>query len=170
TSLTFERLDADATRLARLLVAHGAGPDRLVGVALPRTTAAVTAIWAVWKSGAGYLPLDTEHPPERIAAICAEAGPALVLATAETAHAVPEGVATLRVDEVAPPEATDLDTTESFDAPLPGHLAYVIYTSGSTGRPKGVAVEHRNLANMFHSHRANFFDPERTRAGGRPLR
>ncbi|MFD8385783.1 amino acid adenylation domain-containing protein [Streptomyces sp. NPDC059679] len=170
SSLTFERLDADATRLARLLVAHGAGPDRLVGVALPRTAAAVTAIWAVWKSGAGYLPLDTEHPPERIAAICAEAGPALVLATAETAHAVPEGVATLRVDEAAPPEATDLDTAGSFGAPLPGHLAYVIYTSGSTGRPKGVAVEHRNLANMFHSHRANFFDPERTRAGGRPLR
>ncbi|MES4905774.1 MULTISPECIES: amino acid adenylation domain-containing protein [unclassified Streptomyces] len=169
TSLTFERLGADADRLARRLVAHGAGPDRLVGVALPRTAAAVTAIWAVWKAGAGYLPIDTEHPPERIAAICAEAAPALVLATAETAHAVPEGVPTLRVDEAPPPEAaTDTDSRPA--APLPGHLAYVIYTSGSTGRPKGVAVEHRNLANMFHSHRANFFDPERTRAGGRPLR
>ncbi|MGY0056240.1 amino acid adenylation domain-containing protein [Streptomyces sp. LZ34] len=179
TSLTFEELDADANRLARLLVAHGAGPDRLVGVALPRTVAAVTAIWAVWKSGAGYLPIDTEHPRERIAAICAEAGPALVLATAETAHAVRGlgGIPTLRVDEATLPEdatdrgaATDLDTGSRPGAPLPGHLAYVIYTSGSTGRPKGVAVEHRNLANMFHSHRANFFEPERTRAGGRPLR
>ncbi|MER7787220.1 amino acid adenylation domain-containing protein [Streptomyces sp. NPDC097640] len=171
TTLTFERLDADADRLARLLVAHGAGPDRLVGVALPRTAAAVTAIWAVWKSGAGYLPLDTEHPLERITAICAEAAPALVLATAATAHTVPEGVPVLRVDEAEPlDEATDPGAGEGPGPPLPGHLAYVIYTSGSTGRPKGVAVEHRNLANMFHSHRANFFEPERARAGGRPLR
>ncbi|MEU1790608.1 amino acid adenylation domain-containing protein [Streptomyces sparsogenes] len=170
-SLTFERLNADANRLARLLVAEGAAPDRLIGVALPRTAAAVAAILAVWKSGAGYLPIDTEHPPERIAAICAEAGPALVLATAATARAVPEGVRTLLVDESAPPEdPTDLDDGDRAGALHPGHLAYVIYTSGSTGRPKGVAVEHGNLANMFHSHRANFFEPERARAGGRPLR
>ncbi|MFF3247469.1 amino acid adenylation domain-containing protein [Streptomyces sp. NPDC002870] len=170
-SLTFERLNADANRLARLLAAHGAGPGRLVGVALPRTTDAVTAILAVLKSGAGYLPIDTGHPAERIAAICAEAGPALVLAAAATAHAMPEGVPALLLDEaVLPEEATDLDDDDRLGALLPGHLAYVIYTSGSTGRPKGVAVEHRNLANMFHSHRENFFDPERAKAGGRPLR
>ncbi|MGW0704331.1 non-ribosomal peptide synthetase, partial [Streptomyces sp. NPDC002867] len=171
TRLTFAQLNARANRLARLLVAQGAGPGGLVGVALPRTTEAVVAILAVLKAGAGYLPIDTEHPVERIAAVCAEARPAFVLTAAATAHAVPEGVRALPVDDTALPEdATDLGDGDRTGALLPGHLAYVIYTSGSTGRPKGVAVEHRNLVNMFHSHRANFFAPEQARAGGRPLR
>ncbi|WP_328395282.1 amino acid adenylation domain-containing protein [Streptomyces sp. NBC_00390] len=176
TRLTFEQLNARANRLARLLVADGAGPGRLVGVALPRTTDAVVAILAVLKSGAGYLPIDTDHPVERIAAVCAEARPAVVLTAGATAHAVPGSVRTLLVDDAAEPgtslpkDMTDLDDDDRTGPLLPSHLAYVIYTSGSTGRPKGVAVEHRNLVNMFHSHRANFFEPERARAGGRPLR
>ncbi|CCK30425.1 amino acid adenylation domain protein [Streptomyces davaonensis JCM 4913] len=167
--LTFAQLNAEANRLARLLVARGAGPDRLVGVALPRTTDAVVAILAVLKSGAAYLPVDTEHPAERIAALCAETDPVVVLATAKTE--LPDTVPVLPLDGTdLPEEAADLTDADRTAPLLPAHLAYVIHTSGSTGRPKGVAVEHRNLVNMFHSHRANFFDPERERAGGRPLR
>ncbi|MFD3789343.1 amino acid adenylation domain-containing protein [Streptomyces cyaneofuscatus] len=171
TSLTFSLLNADANRLARLLAARGVGPGDLVGVAVPRSADAVVAILAVLKSGAAYLPIDVDHPAERIAAICAEARPALVLASVATVGDVPESVPALLLDETIPPaDGTDLDDDDRTGALLPAHLAYVIYTSGSTGRPKGVAVEHRNLANMFHSHRANFFEPERARAGGRPLR
>ncbi|GGX62069.1 non-ribosomal peptide synthetase [Streptomyces hiroshimensis] len=181
TGLTFERLNADANRLARLLVARGAGPGRLVAVALPRTADAVVAILAVLKSGATYLPLDAGHPAARIAEICAEAGPVLALTAAATAHLVPEDVPALQTGTaVADGDAADLADADFTDedltdedrtrALLPADLAYVIYTSGSSGRPKGVAVEHRNLVNMFHSHRANFFEPERARAGGRPLR
>ncbi|MEU2794848.1 AMP-binding protein, partial [Streptomyces sp. NPDC007100] len=170
TSLTFGRLNADANRLARLLRAHGAGPGRLVAVALPRTTDAVTAILAVLKAGAGYLPVDADHPAERVAAICAEAQPVLVLAAGPTAHIVPDGVPALLMDAAGlPDDASDLTDADRTGALRPADLAYVIYTSGSTGRPKGVAVEHRNLVNMFHSHRANYFEPERARAGGRRL-
>ncbi|WP_433397365.1 amino acid adenylation domain-containing protein [Streptomyces sp. CA-146814] len=171
TSLTFGLLNADANRLARLLASRGVGPGDIVGVAVPRSTDAVVAILAVLKSGAAYLPIDIDHPAERIAAICAEARPALVLASVATAGDVPASVPALLLDETLPPaDGTDLDDDDRTGALLPAHLAYVIYTSGSTGRPKGVAVEHRNLANMFHSHRVNFFEPERARAGGRPLR
>ncbi|MGW7416746.1 non-ribosomal peptide synthetase, partial [Streptomyces sp. NPDC054863] len=170
TSLTFGALNAEANRLARLLRAHGAGPGRLVAVALPRTTDAVTAILAVLKSGAGYLPVDAGNPAERVAAICAEARPVLVLAAGPTAHILPDGVPALLMDTAEPPaDASDLTDADRTGALRPADLAYVIYTSGSTGRPKGVAVEHRNLVNMFHSHRANFFEPERARAGGRRL-
>ncbi|MFD6907583.1 amino acid adenylation domain-containing protein [Streptomyces sp. NPDC060077] len=169
TRLTFAALNAEANRLARLLVTEGAGPGLLVGVALPRTVDAVVAILAVLKSGAGYLPLDTGHPAERIAVICAEARPVLVLTDAETAPKVPGR--TLRADTaVLPGDASDLADADRARPLRPDHLAYVIHTSGSTGLPKGVAVEHRNLVNMFHSHRANFFEPEQRRAGGRTLR
>ncbi|WP_159057176.1 condensation domain-containing protein, partial [Streptomyces scabiei] len=50
--LTFAELDADANRLARLLVAAGAGPERFVALALPRTAHLLTAVLAVHKAGA----------------------------------------------------------------------------------------------------------------------
>ncbi|MBD2818696.1 AMP-binding protein [Streptomyces parvulus] len=66
-SLTYARLNARANRLARLLVERGAGPERLVALALPRSVELPVAVLAVAKTGAAYLPLDPAHPAERIA-------------------------------------------------------------------------------------------------------
>ncbi|MFD5766399.1 amino acid adenylation domain-containing protein [Streptomyces sp. NPDC127049] len=171
--LTFAELDADADRLAARLTAHGAGPGRLVAVALPRTTAAVSAIIAVLKSGAAYLPLDADQPADRIAALCAEAGPALVVADGTTRHALPADVPVLLAD--APDSADAAALPDTAEAPArkaagPPDLAKVCHPPGTTAPHPGAALSHRNLVNMFHSHRANFFTPEREAAGGRPLR
>ena len=77
--LDYATLDARATRLAHHLVARGAGPERLVALRLPRTADMVVAILAVWKSGAGYLPLDLALPEERVRFLLDDARPALVL-------------------------------------------------------------------------------------------
>ncbi|WP_223268408.1 non-ribosomal peptide synthetase [Streptosporangium nondiastaticum] len=171
--LTFAGLNARANRLARELVRRGAGPERHVAMALPRTADAVTAILAILKSGAAYVPIDPGNPAERLAAVCDEVAPEVVLAARDTAAALPDAVAPrlLLLDglELTGP-AGDLDDADRTRPLLPGHLAYVIHTSGSTGRPKGVAVEHRSLANMFHSHRVTFFEPEAAAAGGRQFR
>ncbi|MFH8989500.1 non-ribosomal peptide synthase/polyketide synthase [Streptomyces sp. NPDC017940] len=77
--LDYATLDARATRLAHHLAARGAGPERLVALRLPRTADMVVAILAVWKSGAGYLPLDLALPDERVRFLLDDARPALVL-------------------------------------------------------------------------------------------
>ena len=127
--LTYAELDSASNRLARMLIARGAGPERIVALKLPRSTYLVTAILAVLKSGAAYLPLDPDYPAERIAFMLEDAAPAVFI-----------------------------DGEESFaeysDAPLdvevaPGNPAYVIYTSGSTGRPKGVVVPHEGIVNRL---------------------
>jgi amino acid adenylation domain-containing protein/non-ribosomal peptide synthase protein (TIGR01720 family) len=130
-SLTYAELEARVNRLARTLVRHGAGPEKVVAVLLPRTADAIVAWLAALKSGGVYLPVDVDDPASRIAYLLADAAPAVVV--------TPELLA------------------ESPDAPLPVPSprsgAYLIYTSGSTGRPKGVVVEHRSLMNLFHHHR-----------------
>ncbi|MCX5387042.1 non-ribosomal peptide synthetase [Streptomyces sp. NBC_00083] len=151
-TLTYAQLDADANRLARHLVAQGAGPELLVALAVPRSVETLVAVLAVLKSGAAYLPVDLTHPGERIAYTLADAGPLCVLTTTDAAALLPAtGHPRLLLDapgtvaELAALPAHDL-TDADRSAPLsPRNPAYVIYTSGSTGRPKGVVVEHHSL-------------------------
>ncbi|TDC38949.1 amino acid adenylation domain-containing protein [Micromonospora sp. 15K316] len=142
-ALSYAELNGRANRLARLLVARGAGPETRVALALPRSAELVVGILAVLKSGAAYVPVDTTHPAGRIAYLIEDAEAALVLATPATAGLVPAGALVLDAGtgaELADGDLTDADRR----VPLrPEHPAYVLYTSGSTGRPKGVVVEHR---------------------------
>ncbi|MFG2914397.1 non-ribosomal peptide synthase/polyketide synthase [Kitasatospora sp. NPDC048298] len=144
--LSYAELDARVERLARLLAARGAGPERRVALALPRTAELVVALLAVLRSGAAYVPVDPEYPAERIAHVLEDSAPVLVLATAGTADRLPAGLScpVLLLDR------TDEEPVEAeLPVPLPAHPAYVIYTSGSTGRPKGVVLSHANLANFL---------------------
>ncbi|GAA4791374.1 non-ribosomal peptide synthase/polyketide synthase [Streptomyces ziwulingensis] len=156
--LDYATLDARADRLARHLLAKGAGPERLVALRLPRTADLIVAILAVWKAGAGYLPLDLALPEERVRFLLDDARPALVL-DETVLRALPDSLPSLP----ALPSRWD---TDRLTPPDPDHLAYVIHTSGSTGRPKGVAVSHRSLSHLLAGHREGFV----AEAGGGPLR
>ncbi|NEW68833.1 non-ribosomal peptide synthase/polyketide synthase [Streptomyces rhizosphaericus] len=126
--VSYGELDAWSNRVARWLVGQGVGPERFVGVVLPRSVELVVALLGVVKAGGAYVPVDPEYPAERIAHILSDAQPVLV------------------IDEVADLAAADAYSDEPVEAVRELSLpAYVIYTSGSTGRPKGVVVEHRSV-------------------------
>ncbi|MFJ3829139.1 amino acid adenylation domain-containing protein [Streptomyces sp. NPDC090046] len=156
-TLGYAALEERANRLARLLIARGAGPETIVGLALPRTSDLVVALLAVMKAGGAYLPLDLDYPADRLEFMVEDARPLCVLTTLDCAATAPvvDGVETVVLDapdtlaelaDTAAHAPTDADRT----APLTGgHPAYVIYTSGSTGRPKGVVVPHAALANFL---------------------
>ncbi|MFE2282282.1 amino acid adenylation domain-containing protein [Streptomyces sp. NPDC059454] len=146
--LTYAELNARANRLARLLVARGAAPERFVALALPRSVQAAVGLLAVLKTGAAYLPLDPDYPADRIAYMLDSADPALLVTTRDLAPALPEHPAPrIVLDDVDLTPYSDTDL-EDADRALPSaltHPAYVVFTSGSTGRPKGVVIEHRSL-------------------------
>jgi amino acid adenylation domain-containing protein len=154
--LTYQQLETRANRLAHLLIQHGAGPERTVALALPRSLDIVIAQLAVAKAGAAFLPVDPAYPAERIAFMLTDAEPVLVLTFADLAAALPapRGMPVLAVD--SPETASEVDTMPSHpptdtDRTTPlrlAHPAYVIYTSGSTGHPKGVVVSHTGLASF----------------------
>ncbi|OIK28411.1 non-ribosomal peptide synthetase [Streptomyces malaysiense] len=146
--LDYAEVARRANRLARLLVARGAGPETLVALCLPRSADLVPVLWAVLTAGAAYLPVDPGYPVERVRLMLGDARPALVVATRETAAALPDDCAPLLLDECDDTAWADTGLTDAdrLRPLLPDHPAYVIYTSGSTGRPKGVAVTHRSVA------------------------
>ncbi|MCX4771938.1 non-ribosomal peptide synthase/polyketide synthase [Streptomyces sp. NBC_01260] len=151
--VSFAELDGRANRLAHYLRSQGIGGESVVGLCLPRGVETIAGILAVWKAGAGYLPIDPAQPAERIAFMMRDSRAVLTLTTEEILDDLPAGrqrlVAvdgTLVQMQLASAAVTAPDVTVAA-----GQLAYVIYTSGSTGRPKGVAVTHGALANYVSS-------------------
>ncbi|MEU7584662.1 AMP-binding protein, partial [Streptomyces sp. NPDC041068] len=135
-SLTYGELNGRANRLARWLVSQGVGPEKLVGVVLPRSVEMVVAVLAVLKARGAFVPVDPDYPAERRDFMLAEASPVVVLDEAAL------------VQDLSGFSDGDLGTTTD-----PGSPAYVIYTSGSTGIPKGVVVSHRGVASLAHTQR-----------------
>ncbi|MEV7168496.1 amino acid adenylation domain-containing protein [Streptomyces sp. NPDC093224] len=176
--LTYAELDARANRLARALRARGAGPEQVVALGLPRSADFVVALFAVLKTGAAYLPLDLDHPVDRLAAMVEDAGPLCLVTVDAVAARVPVvgGVPLLELDaEAVTAELAGLSEAGLAEAELTGrrdgrHPAYVIYTSGSTGRPKGVVVPYSGLTNMLFNHRERIFAPAVELAGGRRMK
>ncbi|WAL98657.1 non-ribosomal peptide synthetase [Streptomyces sp. Je 1-369] len=149
TRLTYGELDARADALARLLTERGVGPEHIVAIALPRSPELVTALLAVLKAGAAYLPLDTSYPAERIRYMVEDARPTLVLTHTGTSGLWAEGTPTVLLDDPAALRSRTATPDTATPAPDPSHPAYVIYTSGSTGAPKGVAVQHSGVVNRL---------------------
>ncbi|WP_196223272.1 non-ribosomal peptide synthetase, partial [Roseibium sp. RKSG952] len=157
---TYAELDAASNRLARHLIAHGAGPEIVIGVCLDRSTDLIVCLFGILKAGAAYLPLDPDGPADRLNYMAQDANVKAVVTSRRHSG---------RLEELAVgtgPMLVILDSEETADAladcpssaitdvdrhaPLtPQTLAYVIYTSGSTGKPKGVMVGHKELTNRL---------------------
>ncbi|AQZ69502.1 Siderophore biosynthesis non-ribosomal peptide synthetase modules [[Actinomadura] parvosata subsp. kistnae] len=137
-AFTHAELNDRADRIAAGLLAHGVSRGDVVGVRVPRDRMLPAVLLGVWRAGAAYLPLDPEHPAERLRLLTADAGARVVLTRGEAGNA--DGPVVLDADRLAAGPRADLPEVRSED------LAYVTYTSGSTGAPKGVEVTHGGLA------------------------
>ncbi|ROU08276.1 non-ribosomal peptide synthetase [Lysobacter enzymogenes] len=150
--LSYRELDESSTRLARRLVARGVRPGDTVAIALPRDEVLLSALLAVWKAGAAYLPLDPDAPMQRIALTLDDAAPSLLLTAPAFADAFAgRGLPLLFAH--AQDERYDAQAADAPELPEAGgdHGAYVIYTSGSTGVPKGVEVGQRSFWNFLQA-------------------
>ena len=154
-SLTYRELGWRVDRLARQLRELGIGSEKIVGVCLERSIAAIVSILAVLKAGGAYLPLDPAYPAERLTYMLGQARAALLITEPETwqARATTVPILSLREFESGTAgESGNAAVAESAIAPDDDPLAYVIFTSGSTGRPKGVAVANESLCHLVRWH------------------
>jgi len=150
--LSYLQLDEASSLLAAAIAARVGQDTRPVGVLLDRSPDMICAALAVLKAGACYVPLDPLVPAGRLRLILEEAAPSLVITSAALAGIVPDGIPTLRFEEVpsqSPPDCRRPAVDGSA-------LAYVVFTSGTTGRPKGVQVSHASLLHLIASTRQVF--------------
>ncbi|MFC7451424.1 amino acid adenylation domain-containing protein, partial [Rhodococcus daqingensis] len=167
--LTYRELDERSSRLARVLIASGAGPETAVAVAVPRSLESVLAVWAVVKSGAAFVPVDPKYPVDRVEHMVSDSGAVIGVTLGQFIDQLPGSVRWLALDEggveaQCRAESAAPVTDSDRIAPLRlEHPAYAIYTSGSTGRPKGVLVTHANLANACGQQRTLFSTSESSR-------
>jgi amino acid adenylation domain-containing protein/thioester reductase-like protein len=148
--ITYEELNASANTLARSLEKQGLSHGDVVGLAVSRSFGLVTAMLAVLKLGAAYVPIDPSFPAQRIDLMIEDADPKLILVSEEPTQGLVRwsglcvNIGEIRDDTIT--DASNLRTQTHSRM-----LAYIIYTSGSTGRPKGVQISHDAAANFLGS-------------------
>ncbi|WP_344318086.1 amino acid adenylation domain-containing protein, partial [Streptomyces javensis] len=153
---TYRQVNERANQLARLLLKNGAGPEHRIALALPRSTHTITAILAVLKTGAAYVPLDPDYPQERLTHLLHDSNPTTLITTTNITTTLPTHTTpSLLLDHphttthLQQQPTTNLTPTEQPTPPDPRHPAYLIYTSGSTGTPKGVTIPQTNLIHLL---------------------
>jgi len=151
TALSYRALNERANRLAHHLLSLGIGEGSLVGVCLDRSAELMVGILAILKAGAGYVPLDTTYPAERLNAMTAQLADMRVVLTApDTAPLLPQPAAELLDIELIEPSLVSLPSANPSVRIDDESICYVIFTSGSTGTPKATAVRHQGWYNLLN--------------------
>ncbi|MGV0626078.1 Pls/PosA family non-ribosomal peptide synthetase [Mycolicibacter minnesotensis] len=127
--LTYSELLEDIRDSVAWLAARGLGRGDRIGIRMPSGNYALyVAILSTLATGAAYVPVDADDPPERAELVFNEAQVAAVI----TERGLTRGPGASRGWTATAPSISD--------------DAWIIFTSGSTGTPKGVAITHRNAA------------------------
>ncbi|MBD1590366.1 AMP-binding protein, partial [Pseudomonas typographi] len=105
--------------------------------------------------GGAYLPLDPDHPRERLQGMLADSGSPLLLTQAHLLGkwAGDAGVPVHALERL--PLGIQPLTAPSVDIG-PENLVYCLYTSGSTGKPKAVGNRHAGLLNRLQWMQAEY--------------
>jgi amino acid adenylation domain-containing protein len=137
--ITYRELDAESNRLANYLVqSHNVLNGDFVGLMLERSEFLIISILGILKTGAAYVPIDTNYPEQRKDYIKKDSQCKVI------------------IDETLLKQFTTEIESCSSAKPQIGKtklsdVMYVIYTSGTTGNPKGVMIEHKSVMNLIAS-------------------
>lgn len=148
-SLTYNRLNGAANRLARALVGQVGRHEPPAALLFKQGPGLITANLAALKIGKPFVQMDYTMPRERAARVLENSQANIVVTDREhlaLARALArDHVAVINLDDLSDGLAeANLEISVS-----PDQVAYIHYTSGTTGEPKGVASNHRSELNSI---------------------
>jgi amino acid adenylation domain-containing protein len=147
--LSYEELYRQSDLLASELQSRGCGPEDVVAVLMDRTSSVAVSYLAILRCGAGYMPVSTDYPPQRLAYVWNDSRAKIVMTDniVNFEDVDGKGLDVIRLHADRPVETDGKRPWKEVAVPS-GSLVYIIYTSGSTGMPKGVMVEHKGVVRL----------------------
>ncbi len=156
TIMNYEELNENANRLARYLRKIGVGPEKIVGICMPRSAEFIIAILGILKAGGAYLPLDPDYPADRLQYMIGDSNPTVIISQSSFADKLAESADQLILWDIVFSQIKSENPANLGLVSDSSNLAYIIYTSGSTGKPKGVMLSHKGLYNLVISQIRDF--------------
>ena len=154
-TLSYAQLDRYSDVLAQRLLACGVSPCDFVAVMTERTCEFPVSVFAIHKSGAAYLPLDSEYPSERLQYMLDDSGARVLITTHAVLSVRHSGDILSFNGRVIFLDDIDWEHESADCQPVnrctPDGYTYIIYTSGSTGRPKGAVLHQKGLLSYVFS-------------------
>ena len=161
-SYSYKSLGERVETIANALSIQGVQPGDKIGICLLRSMDLVATIFACFKIGASYIPLDPIYPAERINQIVVDAEPKYIVSLKPLKKRyldqLPDDRFTF-IDQIENQEKYKNPTTHSSDK----DIAYIIFTSGTTGKPKGIEITHGNLNNLLAGFDVSYGSKEKQR-------
>ncbi|GME32963.1 nonribosomal peptide synthase 2 [Neofusicoccum parvum] len=158
-SLTYNEMNADTARIARVLLQHNVKAGEVVCVIADGSVDWLLAIMSVVRTGAAYCPIDHKLPAERQHYMMSVCSPPVVLypnAQLRNQSAGHEGAVLLDVETLLSDEGSESDGSSSDGWEIvpkanatTDDIAVVIFTSGSTGFPKAVQLQHKAILSLL---------------------
>lgn len=128
---TYESINKQSNQFARYLIEeYGDLTDCVIGVSMQRSKEFVIVLLGVMKTGACYVPINPEYPPDKINDIIEDCKPKVVINDALFCRCF--GIF-LNMDD------------DDINLSTPLSKAYIIYTSGTTGKPKAIMITHKSI-------------------------
>nr|BFE61438.1 fatty acid--CoA ligase [Dactylosporangium thailandense] len=138
---TFGALDERSNRVAQALIAAGVGPGDRVAYIGANAPEFLEVLYGATKAGAIATAVNNRLAPPEIAAILADASPAVLITDSDVAAEV----RTVRTGERYEAWLSTVDAVDPGVPVGPDDTAVIFYTSGTTGRPKGIMLSGDNL-------------------------
>lgn len=148
STLTYHELDKQATALAVAIQDAGIEPGSYIAVKTGRGVDAVISLLGIAKAGCVYVPVEPDHPRERVQNMLDAIELKMLITTSEYLFDLPEtDAAIFALDLQLNAEATGVCRGSQANG-----TAYVIFTSGTTGQPKGIPVRHESIIDrtLYH--------------------
>lgn len=171
-SLTFQKLNAYANRVAHALSEQGVRGQSVVGIYLESSVEYIVAILGVLKAGAVFMPLNTRFPDERLTSILNKTKPDTFITATSLENEFAEKLQNFSLSVCSSqmlvladscnfkvkglPSGVTMSSDRGFsdgNRPLrtgPDEGCYIITTSASTGKPKAILGCQKGLSHFIH--------------------
>ncbi len=156
TVMTYKQLDELSNQIAHLLIQRKIRYGDTIAVLMERSPLLIATMFAIFKIGAVYVPINPKYADENIKFIIEDSNTHLILVNHTQRIPKEDLYKTVVIDD-------SYASIKHFPTQLPlakldsnERYAYVIYTSGTTGQPKGVIIKHSSLINLTNWYRVCF--------------